>query len=76
MTHSTRTVLLAQVLISAMMAGAMTGIFGLVALGPTEAFLAQWGKTFLTAWPIAFVLSMAIGPLAFKLAHQLDRLLP
>jgi len=76
MTHSTRTVLLAQVFISAMMATLMTGVFGMLNLGPTSAFLAHWGGNILTAWPIAFVFSLGVGPIAFKLAHEINRLLP
>lgn len=76
MTHSTRTILLAQVFISCMMAGLMTGIFGFLKLGATAAFLQQWGQSFIVAWPIAFMLSLAVGPIAFKLASQVNRLLP
>lgn len=28
------------------------------------------------AWPIAFRLSLVVGPIAFKLAYQVNRLLP
>lgn len=76
MTHSTRTVLLAQVFISAMMACLMTGFFGALTLGLTPAFLHQWGHSFVVAWPVAFCFSLAVGPVAFKLAYQVNRLLP
>lgn len=76
MTHSTRIVLLAQVFISAMMAALMTATFGMLHLGATRAFLAAWGPSFLTAWPIAFGFSLIVGPIAFKLSYQVNRLLP
>ena len=76
MTQSTRTVLLAQLFISGMMATLMSGLFALWVLGPTQAFLAEWGQRILVAWPIAFVFSLGVGPLAFKLAYQVNRLLP
>ena len=76
MTHPTRTIILAQIFISGSMAGLMTGIFSALTLGLTPAFLSQWGHTFVLAWPIAFVLSLAVGPLAFKAAYAVNRLLP
>lgn len=76
MTHSTRTILLAQVFISCMMAALMTGIFGFANLGATRDFLVQWGQSFVTAWPIAFLLSLGVGPIAFKLANRVNRILP
>ena len=76
MTHSTRTVILAQLFISGMMAGLMTGIFGALALGLTPEFLTQWGRSFMKAWPVAFVLSLVVGPLAFRAANRVNRLLP
>ena len=53
MTQSTRTVLIAQVFISCMMAGLMTGIFGALKSGLTPEFLALWGHSFIVAWPLA-----------------------
>lgn len=76
MTHSTRIVLLAQVFISGMMAALMTGTFGALHLGLTRALLEQWGSSFLIAWPVAFGFSLIVGPIAFKLSYQLNRLLP
>ncbi|EKD60798.1 MAG: 50S ribosomal protein L1 [uncultured bacterium] len=76
MTHSTRTILLAQLFISCMMAALMTGIFGFAKLGATQAFMQQWRQSFIVAWPIAFMLSLVVGPIAFKLAYQVNRLLP
>ncbi len=76
MTHSTRTVLVAQVFISGMMAGLMTGFFGFINLGATPAFVTQWWQSFVVGWPVAFVFSLGVGPLAFKCAQRVNRLLP
>ena len=76
MTPPTRTVLLAQLFISGMMATFMSGLFALWVLGPTQAFLTEWGQRILVDWPVAFVFSLGVGSLAFKLAYQVNRLLP
>lgn len=47
------------------MALIMSGIMGFVAIGPE--FLAHWPQTFFTAWPIAFIVTQFVTPLAFKL---------
>lgn len=73
MTQSTRTVLIAQVFISCMMAGLMTGIFGALKSGLTPEFLSLWGHSFIVAWPLAFVLSLGVGPIAFRLAWHVNR---
>ena len=74
MKPSTRTVLLAQFLISGMMATAMSLYMGLMQAG--AAFLPHWGQAIAMAWPVAFLLSLGIGPLAFWTAFRLQRLLP
>lgn len=66
---SKKTLFLAQLLITFSMALTMSGIMGFIALG--AAFLPIWPKSFLIAWPIAFVVSQIITPLSFKLAHRL-----
>lgn len=76
MTQSKRTILLAQALISGMMAALMTGTFGLLHSGASVAFLHDWGQSFITAWPIAFCFSLVVGPLAFRIATQVNRLFP
>ena len=55
------------------MACLMTGIFSLLDHGFTLEWLAVWGKAFVTAWPIAFVLSMITSKYSFLLAHRLTR---
>lgn len=66
-----KTLILAQLLIAMMMAGLMTGIFGFIHMGPSPDFFAEWGRSFLMAFPIAFVLSLGVGPLAFRLANRI-----
>ncbi len=68
------TVILAQVVISAMMALLMTGIFTALPLGFAPGWLGIWMTRFATAWPIAFVLAIGVGPLAFWLARRTQRL--
>lgn len=63
-----KTMILAQALISMMMAASMSGIMSLIALGPTAEWLADWPKAFIIAWPIAFCMTLVVGPLAFRMA--------
>lgn len=63
-----KTLLLAQLLITLMMAASMSGIMGLVALGPTREWLTAWPRQFAIAWPIAFCLTLVVGRIAFRLA--------
>ena len=53
-----KTLLLAQVFITCMMAASMSGIMSLIAMGPSMAWLGAWPRQFITAWPIAFVLTL------------------
>ena len=66
-----KTILIAQFLISMTMAFLMTGIFSLLELGPTLEWLQVWMKNFITAWPIAFVLSIIVSKLAFDVAFRI-----
>jgi hypothetical protein len=66
-----KTLLLAQVLITFMMALSMSGIMSLIALGPTAHWISVWPKQFLIAWPIAFVLTLFISKFAFALAFAI-----
>ncbi|WP_238368134.1 DUF2798 domain-containing protein [Mesobacterium pallidum] len=65
-----RIVILSQLIISCLMAFSMSGIMGLIHMGATREWLAAWPATFAMAWPIAFVLSLGVGPLAFWLARR------
>lgn len=68
------TVILAQLLISLLMALAMSGIMSAMAMGLTAEWLSIWPRQFLTAWPIAFVLSTLASRIAFPMAVRLRRL--
>ncbi|MDS9467605.1 DUF2798 domain-containing protein [Paracoccus sp. MBLB3053] len=70
-----KTLLIAQALMSGMMALLMSGIMSLIVLGPTTEWLHGWPRQFLTAWPIAFVLTLGVSRIAFPLAGRLARLL-
>jgi hypothetical protein len=63
-----KTLLLAQGLITMMMASFMSGIMSFIALGPTAQWWREWPIALITAWPIAFCLTLFVGPLGFKLA--------
>lgn len=69
--HNVKTILVAQLLISLMMAFLMTGIFSLLNLGVSLATLKIWIMQFITAWPMAFVLSLGVSKLAFSIANKL-----
>lgn len=69
--QSKKTLILAQVFISAMMAFMMSGIFSFAHFGLTSEWLVRWSQTFIIAWPLAFVLSLGVGPLSFYLANKL-----
>ncbi len=62
--------LVAQGFITLMMAASMSGIMSLIALGPTRQWLMEWPIAFITAWPIAFCMTLFVGPLGFKLATK------
>lgn len=63
-----KTLLIAQAMISGMMALCMSGIMSLIALGPSALWLAAWPMQFIIAWPIAFLLTMVTSRIGFKLA--------
>jgi len=65
-----KTLLLAQILITLMMAASMSGIMSLIALGPTAEWLQVWPRQFIIAWPIAFVLTMFVSRIAFGIATR------
>lgn len=67
----TRTLLLAQFFISTLMALLMTGLFSFVELGLTQIWAQVWLEHFLTAWPIAFILSLVVSNLSFWMATRL-----
>ncbi|WP_210529193.1 DUF2798 domain-containing protein [Rubellimicrobium arenae] len=74
MTQSKATIITAQVFISCMMAFLMTGIFTAIPLRFQPGWVAEWLARFVLAWPVAFVLSLGVGPVAFRLAAVATRL--
>lgn len=66
-----KTLLLAQVFITFMMASSMSGIMSLIALGPTQEWLHAWPGQFVIAWPIAFCLTMFTSKMGIGLAIRL-----
>jgi hypothetical protein len=66
-----KTLLVAQAMITMMMAFSMSGIMSLIALGPTAHWLHEWPRAFITAWPIAFCLTLFVGPLGFRIAGMI-----
>lgn len=68
-----KTLLIAQLLITFMMAASMSGIMSAIGMGLTREWLAAWPKQFLIAWPIAFVMTQITSRLAFAIAFRLRR---
>lgn len=68
-----KTQLLAQFFISIMMAAFFSGFFTLINLGLTGHWLMAWPRQFAVAWPVAFTLSLFVGPVGFKLARMTRR---
>ncbi|ANP38634.1 50S ribosomal protein L1 [Phaeobacter gallaeciensis] len=75
MPHPKTTVILAQFFIALMMAFLMTGIFTAFPTGFAPGWVGLWLGRFVIAMPIAFVLSLGVGPLAFFLASRLISIL-
>lgn len=65
-----KTLLLAQLIISFLMATIMTGFFSLLALGVSPQWPQAWLHNFAIAWPVAFCLSLVVGKVAFAIAHR------
>lgn len=69
-----KTIIIAQILISFLMALSMTGIFTFFQFGFSFNIIGEWLSRFIIAWPIAFILSIPIGKLSFKLANKISNL--
>ncbi|MGN0932235.1 DUF2798 domain-containing protein [Falsigemmobacter intermedius] len=63
-----KVLIIAQILMTLMMAFSMSGIMMLVALGPHEGFFREWMSQFIIAWPIAFLMTQVVSRIAFPLA--------
>ena len=67
-----KTLIIAQILMTLMMAFCMSGIMYLVAVGPEQFQLSAWLLQFIIAWPIAFCLTQVVSRIAFLLAFMLS----
>ncbi|AYE88331.1 hypothetical protein B5M07_19130 (plasmid) [Sulfitobacter sp. D7] len=65
-----KTLILAQILITFMMAVLISGTMPLLIVGLTMEWLLAWPWQALTAWPIAFVFTQFTTPLAFAIANR------
>lgn len=61
-----KNLIFAQLLISMQMAFLMTGIFAALENGINIHLISIWTQHFIAAWPIAFILSMITGKIAFS----------
>jgi Protein of unknown function (DUF2798) len=58
-------------LLSGFMTFIVSGIATFVAVGPIPAFLALWGRSWITAWAIAFPALIVIRPLVHRIVERL-----
>ena len=58
-------------LLSGMMTFIVSGIATLVAVGTSPAFLALWGRAWITAWAIAFPALLVIRPFVHRIVDWL-----
>lgn len=70
-----KTLLIAQILLTFLMALSMSGIMSALQLGLTKEWLDVWPEQFLIAWPIAFIMTQGATRIAFPVAMRLRRLL-
>ena len=68
-----KTLILTQVIMTAIMAVSMSGIMSFIALGPTALWLSTWPKNALVAWPFAFVLGAVAFPAASRIANWMTK---
>lgn len=59
------------ILMSFYMVSGMTFVITWVNTGLNEGFMLRWGKAFLVAWPVAFLLVLAGAPRIRKLVEGL-----
>lgn len=64
-------VFVAQIFISGMMAFLMTFFFSALNLGFNEAMVREWLGSFVIAWPVAFLFSLMVSPIAFFFSAKL-----
>lgn len=66
-----KTAILTQVIMTFLMAGSMSGIMLLIAIGPGQTFIETWPKQWIIAWPIAFVVTQVLFPFSNHLARKI-----
>lgn len=71
--QSKKTLILAQLFISCIMSFAMSNLLTAFEMGLTMEWLSGMPVRFITAWPIAFVLTLIAGPIGFAIAGFLTR---
>ncbi|WP_078059131.1 DUF2798 domain-containing protein [Tropicimonas marinistellae] len=64
------TLIVAQAIISFLMALTMTWIFSALPGGFGPGWVQTWLIRFVMAWPVAFLLSLVVGPVSFFLAAK------
>lgn len=74
-TMDKRTLIIAQILITFMMALSMSGIMSAIGMGLTAEWLHAWPRQFIIAWTVAFILTQATTRVAFPVAFKLRRML-
>lgn len=68
-----KSIFLSQVIMTFIMAATMSGIMGLIVVGPSMEWLRHWPMQFAVAWPIAFAVTMVAWPLAMTLTGRILR---
>lgn len=64
-------IIITQVFISGMMAFVMTLFFSILNLGLNSLMIQEWLTSFAIAWPVAFLFSLVISPLAFAISGKM-----
>lgn len=70
---SKKSILISQIIMTFIMAATMSGIMGLIIMGPSAEWLTAWPQQFIVAWPIAFALTMVAWPASMALAGKILR---
>lgn len=68
-----KTIIVTQIIMTCLMALSMSGIMLYIAIGSTPDFFTIWMKQFIVAWPIAFVMTNVMWPIANKIARTILR---
>ena len=66
-----KVIIVNQIIMTGMMALCMSGIMLLIAFGPTTEALSMWPRNFLTAWPVAFITTNLVWPVANMITRRI-----